>query len=178
MSGRISGVLGLFAAAMVFVAGCSSGTADRPAADSAVTPAAAGPAYTPVVSLNEMMVYVVDPHANEIWDAATRPPTTDTEWAQLNRAAIAMAAAGSLTKMSGNGANDRQWLEQADWTRHSQALSDAGLAAVAAVRAKDAAAVSKAGDQLVLTCINCHREYRLNVPQIWTERQLPPEERK
>ena len=35
-----------------------------------------------------------------------------------------------------------------------------------------------AGDALVMSCINCHREYKLEVPKIWTERQLPPEEQK
>ena len=73
---------------------------------------------------------------------------------------------------------DQQWTQQGDWIRHSQALSDAGAAVVMAVQAKDKAALSKAGDDLVVSCINCHREYKLEVPKIWTERQLPPEEQK
>jgi len=141
-------------------------------------PAAAASAFAPVVSLNEVMVYVVDPHSNELWDAAVKPPTTDEQWRQLNRAGVALAASGSLTAVSGNGPNDQKWVTQADWQKHSQTLSDAGLATVAAVRARDAAALSKAGDALVLSCINCHREYKLDVPAIWTERQFPPEEQR
>jgi hypothetical protein len=57
-------------------------------------------------------------------------------------------------------------------------MSNAGLAAVTAVRSRNAAELAKAGDQLVVTCIDCHREYKLDVPKIWTERQFPPEEAK
>lgn len=161
-------------------------TAPPPSTPGSTTPAETAPApaaaadtaYTPVVSLNEIMVYVVDPHSNELWDAATRPPQTDAAWRTLNHAAVSLAASGGLTKVSGNGPNDQRWVSQPDWVRHSQSLSDAGLAAVAAVRDRDAAALSKAGDALVLSCINCHREYKLAVPQIWTERQFPPEEQR
>jgi hypothetical protein len=146
-----------------------------PAATAAPAPAA-GATYTPVVSLNEIMVYVVDPHANEIWDAAVKPPTTDAAWTELHHAAVVLAASGNLTKLSGNGPKDAQWIQQEKWTTHSQTLADAGLAAVRAASARDAQQLARAGDQLVLTCINCHREYKLDVPKVWTERQLPPEE--
>ena len=155
---------------------CTTPTPTEPATPAAAPAPAADNTYTPVVSLNEIMVYVVDPHANEIWDAATRPPATDADWRALNRAAVAIAAAGNLTKLAGNGPKDQEWTQQANWVGHSQAVADAGLAAVEAVRARNSAQLSKAGDQLVLTCINCHREYRLELPSIWTERQLPPEE--
>ena len=134
--------------------------------------------YTPVVSLNEIMVYVVDPHSNELWDAAMTPPTTEAGWQQLHRAAITLAAVGNLTKLSGNGPKDQQRTRDEHWQLYSQGVSDAGLAAVKAVNARDTAALAKAGDQLVLTCITCHREYKLDVPKIWTERQFPPEEQK
>ncbi len=142
----------------------------------APTPASAG--YTPVVSLNELMVYVVDPRSNELWDAMLTPPSTDEGWRALQRSAVTVAAAGSLTKESGNGPDDQRWTQQADWAKYSQGVSDAGLAALTAVRAKDRSALAKAGDQLVLSCINCHREYKLDIPKIWTERQFPPEEQK
>jgi hypothetical protein len=124
------------------------------------------------------MVYVVDTHSNELWDAAMAPPTNDDGWKELQRAAIAIAASGGLTAVSGNGPKDQQWTQQADWVKHSQAMADAGLAAVTAVRSRNATAIAKAGDQLVVTCIDCHREYKLDVPKIWTERQFPPEEAK
>jgi len=172
-------VLGLMVLAALGTGACTSSPAEAPAPAPAPAPAAAPAAdYTPAVSLVEMMVYVVDVHANEIWDAAMVAPKNDDQWKALNRAAVVLAASGSLTKLSGNGPNDQKWTAQADWTRHSQTLSDAGSEVVKAVQAKDSAALSKAGDALVLTCINCHREYKLEVPSLWTERQFPPEEQK
>ncbi len=169
-------ITGLLAVSLLTVAACTSRPTDTPAAATTTPAPAAG--YTPVVSLNEMMVYVVDHHSNEIWDATMTPPTTDEGWKALQRAAVAIATAGSLTRLSGNGADDQRWTQQADWAKYSQEVSNAGLAALTAVQGKDSAALSKAGDQLVLTCINCHREYKLDVPKIWTDRQFPPEEQK
>lgn len=171
MSGRMLSGLGV---AMLAASACSTKPAEAPA--TAVTPVTPAAAYAPVVSLNEIMVYVVDTHSNEIWDAAMTPPANDEGWKELQRAAIALAAAGSLTRVSGNGPKDQQWTQQADWAKHSQAMSDAGLAAVTAVRSRNVTEIARAGDQLVITCIACHREYRLDVPKIWTERQFPPEE--
>jgi hypothetical protein len=173
MTGRM---LSGLTVAMLAAGACSTKPAEAPA--SAVTPASPAADFAPVVSLNEIMVYVVDSHSNELWDAAMTPPTSDAGWKELQRAAIAIAAAGSLTRVSGNGPKDQQWTQQADWVKYSQAMSDAGLAAVTAVRSRTATELAKAGDRLVVTCIDCHREYKLDVPKLWTERQFPPEEAK
>ena len=174
MTGRMMSGLTV---AMLAAGACSTKPAETPAAAVApASPVAAG--YIPVVSLNEIMVYIVDTHSNELWDAAMAPPTTDDGWKELQRAAVAIAASGSLTGVSGNGPKDQRWTEQADWAKYSQAMSNAGLAAVTAVRSRSAADIARAGDQLVVTCIDCHREYKLDVPKIWTERQFPPEEAK
>jgi hypothetical protein len=170
-------LVGLLSIAALAAAGCNAPPASAPPAETAA-PAKVETSYTPVVSLNEIMVYVVDTHSNELWDASMVPPKTDEGWKSLQRAAVALAASGSLTRLSGNGPDDQRWTAQADWAKYSQDVADAGLAALQAVRAKDTAALSKAGDQLVVTCITCHREYKLDVPKIWTERQLPPEEQK
>ena len=157
MSKRLVGIAGL----MAFLSGGCNSTATIE--------------YTPVVSLNEIMVYVVDPHSNEIWDAALKPPTTEDGWKQLQHAAVVIASSGNLTRLSGNGPEDQDWVMQTDWSRYSQAVADSGLAALEAVRTRNVGALSKTGDQLTLACINCHREYKLDVPKIWTERQFPPE---
>jgi hypothetical protein len=148
------------------------------------TPAPPAPpaAYQPVVSLNEIMVNIVDPHSHEIWDAAgdpARSPKTDEDWRNLRHAAITLAAAGNLTMMSGNGPKDEVWRNQKDWKTLSQAISNAGLAAAEATRNKSVSALSKAGDQVLEACLNCHREYKLDVPKIWADKEIhgaPPVE--
>jgi len=138
-------------------------------------PATSAVAYQPVVSLNEIMVNIVDPHSHEIWDAAGEPgktPKTDEDWRNLRHAAVTLAAGGNLTMMSGNGPKDQVWREQKDWVRLSQAVSEAGLAAAQAVQNRSVVAVSKAGDQLLQACLNCHREYKLDVPTIWADKEI------
>ena len=142
-------------------------------------PASSNAAYQPVVSLNEIMVNIVDPHSHEIWDAAGDPakaPKTDEDWRNLRHAAVTLAAGGNLTMMSGNGPKDQVWRQQKDWNQLSQAVSDAGLAAAQAVQNRSLGAMSKASDQLLQACLNCHREYKLDVPKIWADREThePP----
>ena len=45
----------------------------------------------------------------------------------------------------------------------------AGLQARDAAERRNLDALRTAGDELVLTCVNCHRAYRLEVPNIWAE---------
>ena len=149
----------LLFAGTVMVSACSGGQAP---------PAA----YQPVVSLNEIMVNIVDSHSHEIWDAAGDPnkaPKTDEDWRNLRHAAVTLAAGGNLTMMSGNGPKDQVWREQKDWKQLSQGVSDAGLAAAQAVQNRSLPALSKAGDQLLQSCLNCHHEYKLDVPKIWAD---------
>jgi hypothetical protein len=173
MSRTITFFLGGLLAFLVGSAFALSGCSRQPAqpSTSVSPPAPTQPEYTPVLSLNQMMVAVVDSHSHEIWDAAEKPPKTDEGWATLEHAAATLAVSGSLTKMSGNGPDDERWLKQPDWSKHSQTLSDAGLATLRAVNARNAEALGKAGDQLVLSCIACHKEYRLNVPRIWSDHE-------
>ncbi|MES1253990.1 MAG: cytochrome c, partial [Acidobacteriota bacterium] len=64
------------------------------------------------------------------------------------------------------------WREQKDWKKLSQAISDAGLAATLAVQNRNIAAVSKAGDQLLQACLNCHKEYKLEAPRITADEEI------
>ncbi len=147
---------------------CSTGPAQPPAQEQAAV-------YQPVVSLNEIMVNIVDPHSHEIWDATANPakgPKTDEEWRNIRHAAVTLAAGGNLTMMSGNGPKDQIWRSQKDWNKLSQAISDAGLAATQAVQNRNVGALSKAGDQLLQACLNCHKEYKLVIPEISADPQI------
>ena len=151
----------------LLVSACSTAPAEAPA------PAA--DAYKPVISLNEIMVNIVDPHSHEIWDAAANPakaPKTDEEWRNIRHAAVTLAAGGSLTSMSGNGPKDQVWRSQKDWGKLSQAVSDAGLAATQAVQNRSVEALSRAGDQLLQACLNCHKEYKLVIPEISADPEI------
>ncbi len=81
--------------------------------------------------------------------------------------------------MSGKGPKDQVWRDQKDWKPLSQAISNAGLAAAEATRNKSVAGLSKAGDQVLEACLNCHHAYKLDVPRIWADKEIhaaPPVE--
>jgi cytochrome c556 len=148
----------------LILSACSAGPTQQPT-----------PPYQPVITLNEIMVNIVDPHSHELWDAAADPakaPKTDEDWRTIRHAAITLAAAGNLTIMSGNGPKDQVWRQQKDWNMLSQAIADAGLAAAVAVQNRNIAGVSKAGDQLLLACLNCHKEYKLEPPKITADPEI------
>lgn len=132
-------------------------------------------AYKPVVTLNEIMVNIVDPHSHELWDVVGSPakaPKTDEDWRNIRHAAIGLAAAGNLTMMSGNGPKDQAWREQPDWSTLSQGIANAGLAASLAVQNRDVAALDKAGDQLLQACLSCHQAYKLLIPEIKADPEI------
>lgn len=158
----------------LLAAGCSSTppSTEPPAqAEPSAAAAPAAPAYRPAVTLNQMMVSIVDMNSHQIWDAEQAPPKSDADWGNLEHAAVSLAAAGHLTMVSGNGPKDQQWTNQADWAKYSEAVSQAGVTALAAVSAKNVDGLRAAGDALVMSCINCHREYKLDVPQIWSDHE-------
>jgi hypothetical protein len=165
-----------------FLIGCCAGAtlsllacAGPPPPRETAVPDPRPPAYRPVVSLNEVMVHVVNHNGHVVWDADVpgQEPKTDEQWAGIEAAAVTLAAAGAITMSGGTGDGDRLWLKEPDWQRHSQALAGAGLAAVKAARARNRQALTDAGDALVLSCINCHREYKLGVPEIWAREAAP-----
>jgi hypothetical protein len=162
----------------VAAAACTA-QAPEPAAGTTSEAVGAGHLFTPVVTLNQVMVDVVNEHAHGIWDIDIpgNEPDTDAEWIAVRHAATTLAAAGSITVLGGSGANDRSWLDRPDWQAMSQAMTDAGLKALAGAERRNVEAVRAAGNELLLTCINCHRAYRLDVPNIWAEREQTIPER-
>lgn len=153
---------------IMFVSACTSAPAPPPAenAPPVEPPAVQQPGFRSDVTLNQMMVSIIDRNSHAVWDAAEKPPTTDAGWEDLQDAAVTLAAGGNLTMVSGNGERDQTWTQQPEWAKHSQALADAGLGAVTAVQAKDVEKLRQAGDQVLLTCLNCHRQYRLTDAKI------------
>ena len=154
------------------VAGCGS-QAPAPEPEPETQSMAPGQMFTPVVSLNQVMVDVINENGHEIWDIDIpgNEPETDEDWARIRSAATTLAAAGSITVLGGTGPDDSTWLELDQWQSMSQSMTDSGLQALVAAERRNLEALRQAGNQLVLTCIQCHRAYRLSVPNIWAERE-------
>lgn len=132
----------------------------------ALTPAFGQQGFQSPVSINEIMVLLIDHNSHAIWDVASDAPDNSDDWHLLEHSALALAASGNLTNMGGTGPNDDAWVAEAEWQAYSQAMANAGMAALEAVRARNVEALLSAGDDLLNSCLGCHRQYKPELPNV------------
>ncbi|MDH3508699.1 MAG: cytochrome c [Gammaproteobacteria bacterium] len=115
-------------------------------------------------SINALMVALVDHSAHELWDAGYQETMTGRDWQIIEQHAIQLVAAGTLTSLGGTGAADRGWAVSPAWQTLSQDMTDAALAALAAVQDHDQMALQAAGSDLVDACEGCHDQFKPDSP--------------
>lgn len=145
------------------VVGCSSGQAPE-SAPAAGTQSA--PSFTPVVSINALMVSWVDNSSHVLWDVEKEggAPNDAADWTDIEDHATQLAAAGTLIQLGGTGQADGGWIRQVGWQTHARALTTAALADLAAAKSRDLSALTKANGDLVAACENCHKEFKPELP--------------
>jgi hypothetical protein len=116
------------------------------------------------VSINEVMVALVNDAADPIWVAAWNPPETDAQWRELERRAYQLQLGGSLIAYPGTGGLDHKWTAKPPWRRWANKLRDAAGEAIVGVQARDLEQISVAGDHIVETCEGCHQAFKLDFP--------------
>lgn len=158
-----------------------------PPDDARTSGADTGPVRS-VVSMEEVMRYMIDPAADSLWGSVVTIVTTDgveeiapetpEDWEGLRRHAVTLvestnllfmedrpvAAEGSVSDMPGVDLEPEriQQLLEANrpaWTALGVGLRDAGLEALKAIDARDLDALLVAGDRLDLACENCHIQF-------------------
>lgn len=154
----------IVATTCVITAGCSGEPPAAPPNEPAAATAAPAPPIAPVISFNRLMVDFIDQVADPIWNAAVTPPQSDAEWEQVEYHAIQLAMTGPLLRLGGTGPMDAEWTASPGWAPFTDKMTEAALAAAQAARNKDVAAIQAAGDQIVLNCEGCHREFKLDLP--------------
>ena len=107
-----------------------------------------------VATVKQLHEAIIGPASDAVFQVGSRAPATEQEWQALRNSAAMLAEAGNLL-MIGPRARDR-----GAWRRLSRGLADAGASALKAATAKDVEAVSRAGDQIIDVCENCHTPYR------------------
>ncbi len=141
--------------------------AESPAATVEPAPAAAAsvaPVMRLPVSLNTVMVAMVNQAADPIWVAAWHSPETDKDWRELERRAVQLELGGALLGVPGTGPLDDTWVANPDWQKWSAQLRDVGAGAVRAVKARDIGKISAVGDEIVEICEGCHMDFKLALP--------------
>ena len=159
VSGSVS-VLG----GMLFMA-CNN-AAPAPPAESTAPVQAASTAVVPEVSINAVMVALVDHAAHNLWEVERegKAPKSDADWANVVEHAVQLAAAGPAITVGGTGVSDAAWVKAPSWRAHAQRMSDAGVAALKAANGKNLEGLVAANGQLVESCEACHKEFKPSLP--------------
>ncbi|MEP6933245.1 MAG: cytochrome c [Nitrospirota bacterium] len=124
------------------------------------TSSSAATAITLPVSLNAVMVALVDHASEPLWVDAYKNPTTEARWRESEYDAYQMAVSGKLIQLAGTGPSDADWVSQPEWKDYADELSAAGMEALKASQAKDVKALGAAGDRLVAACETCHKKFK------------------
>jgi hypothetical protein len=149
-----------------FAAGCSApAEPPRPSAQGA-SPAAGPSAVLSPVSINAVMVRLVDHAGHQLWNAEKpdMAPKTDADWENIVEHATQIAAAGALIRLEGTGPNDRTFVQNPEWQKFAMQVSAAGMAALKAGEARNHEALVVANGQLVEACEGCHKRFKPALP--------------
>jgi len=133
---------------------------------SAAQQGAAQTPYLPLsISINALMVGMVDDVAHDIWEGGNKGGTlTGLEWLVLNEHALQLQAAATLVSLGGTGQADRGWVASPAWQDWARKMRDAGVTVKRAVDTKNQMALRSAGDALVDVCEGCHKQFKPDVP--------------
>jgi cytochrome c556 len=149
--------------------------------------AVATPAPKAVASFQEVMLSVVDPAADALWNAvyvsidqsgeSRAEPTTDEEWLALRRHAITLIESTNLAVMERPLLHPGAAIEFAEYypspveiqaridanrpafVQMTQSLQVAAMQALAAIDKKDVAALEQSGETIDLACEACHQTF-------------------
>jgi hypothetical protein len=121
------------------------------------------PPFKPIADVKQLMQAVIDPAADELWDATgwivtasgteERKPQTDADWAAVRGHAITLTEAGNLLMMAPRAKDGGEWMQR------SQELIDTGAAAWRAADARDVQKLFDTGGDVYQACTNCHQKY-------------------
>jgi hypothetical protein len=151
--------------------------AQAPAPAPAAT-APAPPAVTPNLSVNELMVTMIDNAGHVLWDAEKPEfkPRNDADWLELQDHAIQIAAASTLIQVGGTGPSDMVWAPDARWRADAQKMGEAATGALAAAKQKNLPALVASNSALVETCESCHKQFKPDLPTEGVIHQRPHSE--
>jgi hypothetical protein len=130
---------------------------------SACSSAPAPPPFKPVADTKLLMQSVIDPTADEIWDAVRTVidaegtheyrPKTNEEWTIVRNHAVALAESGNLLMMVPRAKDGGEWMTRA------RELVDTSERAIRAAESKNADELFTVGGDIYQSCSNCHQKY-------------------
>lgn len=130
---------------------------------SACSSAPPPPPFKPVADTKLLMQALIDPTADELWDAVRtvvdkegtheiRPKTAE-EWTTTRNHAVALAEAGNLLMMVPRAKDGGEWMTL------SRAMIDQAERAIRAADARNPEELFTVGGDIYEACSNCHQKY-------------------
>jgi hypothetical protein len=176
------GSLILVVCAAVAAGSCQS-TPVEPAA-----PVADQPPYTTTATVKDIMLHIVDPAGDLVWDSVATvidkggihetAPKTDEEWFKVRSGLIMLIEGSNLLMIPGRKVarpgekSDTPGVElepsemdeliakdRAAWHQRAKTLHDVAQSMLDVVDKKDAQKLFDAGEDIDRACENCHRQY-------------------
>ncbi len=137
---------GMLGVGTLFLSACSAPAAQQVTPPPTAVEQAAPTMATPEVSINEVMVALVDHAGHNLWDVEQegRAPKTAGDWQMVWEHAVQIAAAGPAISAGGTGPSDAVWVKSPSWHTYAQRMSDAGVAARNAAKSQNFDALVKA----------------------------------
>jgi cytochrome c556 len=136
----------------------------------ALAPACGGapaPPYKPVADVKTLMANIMEPAADEYWDAVgvvidadgehAIEPQTQEDWDKVRNNAYTFTEAGNLLMMPTRAKDNSEWM------RLTQAFIDSGQKAIRAAESRDKAAVFDTGAEVYDACTACHAKYAVEL---------------
>lgn len=110
------------------------------------------------LNMREIMLSVIAPMTNKIW--AATDIQTDTQWQELEQAAMTVLAVGTLIAQGGPDGAYTEQAKNADWQAFTAQMMGAARSALHAIGNHDEEALFRAGNEaLYPPCENCHKAY-------------------
>ena len=176
--------LTLFLLFCVSMAACQT---KGPGATTASGSNPASPPYTTTATVRDIMLHIVDPAGDLIWDSVSTTvdktgthetlPKTDEDWAKVRTGAITLAEASNLLMMPRSVAqpgeksvapgielepSEMEALikkDLASWYKHAADLREVSKKVLEVVDKRDVKGLFEIGEPVDRACENCHRQY-------------------
>jgi hypothetical protein len=104
-------------------------------------------------AVTHVMATMTVPASDAIFSAASEPPKDERQWVALRASAEALAESGRLLTTVDRAKDDTEWIGMA------RVLVTEAEATLNAIEARNADALSQAGDNVYVTCQTCHARY-------------------
>jgi len=172
---------------VVVLAAVAAGSCQNKPAEPAA-PAVVQPPYTTMATVKDIMLHIVDPAGDMVWDSVSTvidkggihetAPKTDEEWFKVRSGLIMLIEGSNLLMIPGRKVarpgeksetpgvelepsemDELIAKDRAAWYQRAKALHDVAQSVLEVVEKKDAQKLFDVGEDIDRACENCHRQY-------------------